>query len=94
VGVLKALGARVRDIAAIFAAEATTIGIAAAVGGPVLAFILGLVGNLLVGTHVFELSPGIIIATVLLALFLSLCSAIVPALRAARISPARALRYE
>ncbi len=93
VGVLKALGARTRDIAAIFAAEATTIGIAAAVGGPVLAFVLGLVGNLLIGEHVFELSAGIIIATVLLALFLSLCSAIVPALRAARIGPARALRY-
>ncbi|MBO0707419.1 MAG: ATP-binding cassette domain-containing protein [Candidatus Dormibacteraeota bacterium] len=94
VGIMKALGARVRDIAAIFAAEATTIGIAAAVGGPVLAFVLGLVGNLLVGDRVFELSLGIVIATVLLALFLSLCSAILPALRAARISPARALRYE
>ncbi len=94
VGVLKALGARVRDIAAIFAAEATTIGLAAAVGGPVLAFILGLAGNLLVGDRVFQLSAGVVIATVLLALFLSLCSSIVPALRAARISPARALRYE
>ncbi|MGH7912273.1 MAG: FtsX-like permease family protein, partial [Candidatus Dormibacteraceae bacterium] len=94
VGVLKALGARVRDIATIFAAEATTIGVAAAVGGPVVGYVLGLFGNLLVGGRVFEMSLGIIIATVLLALFLSLCSAIVPALRGARIDPARALRYE
>ena len=94
VGVFKALGARVQDIVLLFLAEASLIGVTAAVLGPTIAFLLSIVGNRLSGTTAFALNPLIVAVAVVLGLVLSIASGILPALRAASLDPVRALRTE
>ncbi|MGH7868137.1 MAG: ATP-binding cassette domain-containing protein [Candidatus Dormibacteraceae bacterium] len=95
IGVMKALGARGQDIWLIFLAESTLIGIGTAVGGPILAFLLGYVGNRLAPDRVaFHLDFGVVAVGVILAVVLSLVSGLLPAWQAARLSPTRALRAE
>jgi putative ABC transport system ATP-binding protein len=94
IGVLKALGARIRDVAYLFVAESGLIGATSAVLGPALSFLLAQTGNRLAGHLAFVLQPPMLALSVLLALLLSLGSSVLPALRAARLDPARALRSE
>jgi ABC-type lipoprotein export system ATPase subunit len=94
IGVLKALGARNNDVGVLFLAESTLIGITAAICGPLLGYGLAMLGNRLAGMHAFRLSVSVIGITVLLAIVLSLVTGVLPALRASRMHPARALRSE
>jgi len=104
IGVLKALGARSRDVLVIFVAEAAVIGIAGGVLGIIVAVSLARLGNSAVshlaqglagaGLDVFRTDFGIALGALVLAVVLSTVSGLLPALRAARQDPARALRYE
>jgi ABC-type lipoprotein export system ATPase subunit len=94
IGVLKALGARGSDVGLLFLAESTLIGVAAAVCGPLLGWGLAVLGNRLTGGAAFHVGAAVVGVTVLLAVVLSLVSGVLPALRASRMQPARALRTE
>jgi ABC-type lipoprotein export system ATPase subunit len=104
IGVLKALGARSRDVLLLFLAEALGIGLAGGLVGALVAVGLGRLGNVAVdritqsvtgtGFDVFRTSLAIVLVAILLAALLSTVSGLLPALRAARQDPARALRYE
>jgi len=94
IGVLKALGARFQDVTLVFVAEAAVIGAASGLIGAALAGLLASLGNRLVGDPLFVVSPRIALIAVLLAIGLSLVSGLAPAVRAARLDPMRALRYE
>ena len=104
IGVLKALGARARDVLLIFVAEAAVIGLAGGLVGILVAVGLGRLGNALVdrvtqsvpssGFDVFRTDFGVVGIALLLAILLSTVSGLLPALRAARQDPVRALRYE
>jgi len=104
IGVLKALGARSRDVLLLFVAEAAGIGLAGGLIGALLAVGLGRLGNVAVdrltravsstGFDVFRTDFGVVLLAVLLAVILSTVSGMLPALRAARQDPARALHYE
>ena len=94
IGVLKALGARFRDVTLVFVAEAAVIGAASGLVGAALAGLLASLGNRLAGDRLFAVSPRIGLIAVLLAIGLSLVSGLAPAVRAARLDPMRALRYE
>ena len=104
IGVLKALGARSHDVLLLFVAEAAVIGLAGGVIGTLAAVTLAQMGNAAVdrlaqsvagaGIEVFRTDFGIAIAALLLAVVLSTGSGLLPAVRAARQDPSRALRYE
>lgn len=104
IGVLKALGARSRDVLLLFLAEALVIGVAGGLVGALVAVGLGRLGNAAVdrltqsvtsaGFDVFRIDVRVVVVAVVLAAVLSMVSGLLPALRGARQDPARALRYE
>jgi macrolide transport system ATP-binding/permease protein len=104
IGVLKALGARSRDVMLLFLAEAMGIGLAGGLIGAFVAVGLGRLGNAAVdrltqsvtgtGFDVFRTDVPVVLIAIFLAVVLSSVSGLLPALRAAVQDPARALRYE
>ena len=104
IGVLKALGSRSRDVLLVFLAEALVIGLAGGIVGALVAVGLGRLGNAAVdrltqsvtgtGFDVFRTDVPVVLVAILLAAVLSTVSGLLPALRAARQDPSRALRYE
>ncbi len=99
IGVLKALGARSRDVLLLFVAEAALIGLAGGIIGTLGAVGLARMGNaavdsLVTGIDVFRTDFGIAVAALALAVVLSTVSGLLPSMRAARQDPSRALRYE
>jgi putative ABC transport system permease protein len=88
----------------IFVAEAAGIGLAGGLIGALVAVGLGRLGNAAVnrltqsisstGFEVFRTDFGIVLLALVLAVLLSTVTGLLPALRAARQDPARALRYE
>ena len=104
IGVLKALGARSRDVLLLFLAEAAGIGLAGGLVGTIVAVGLGRLGNTAVDRltqsvtsssfDVFRIDVVVLLIAVMIAAVLSTVSGLLPALRAARQEPARALRYE
>jgi len=104
IGVLKALGARSRDVLLLFVAEAALIGLAGGIIGTLGAVGLAQMGNAAVdrlvqsvtgtGIDVFRTDFGIAVAALLLAVVLSTVSGLLPSMRAAVQDPSRALRYE
>jgi macrolide transport system ATP-binding/permease protein len=102
IGVLKALGARSRDVMLLFLAEAAGIGLAGGIVGALVAVGLGRLGNAAVdrltqsvssaGFDVFRSDVPVVLMAVILAALLSTVSGLLPALRAAWQDPARALR--
>lgn len=105
IGVEKALGARRGDILLQFLAEALTITFMGGVLGIVLAYAVSLsVGRLTLYSAMAKnaeagdirliIAPGtVLVATMILAV-VGLISGMVPALRASRLDPIEALRYE
>lgn len=90
IGTRRALGARMGDILRYFLLEnwmVTTLGILVGVG-----LAIGLNMALLTVIEGAKVGPGIVIAGAVLLWFIGLASALVPALRAARTSPAVATR--
>jgi len=104
IGVLKALGARSRDVLLLFIAEAVVLGLAGGIVGALVAVGLGRLGNEAVdrltqsvtgtGFDVFRTDVPVVLVAILLAALLSAVSGLLPALRAAMQDPSRALRYE
>ncbi|HEY7199686.1 MAG TPA: FtsX-like permease family protein, partial [Candidatus Dormibacteraeota bacterium] len=105
IGVFKALGSRARDLALIFVAESGLIGVAGGIAGVAVSGLLAKVGNELIdrvaqsqgsegGLRLFELNPLIGLAAVVVAVAISVLSGVLPAVRASRLDPVQAIRYE
>ncbi len=105
VGVLRALGARSRDVTRLFVVEAGLIGVLAGLLGVAGAGLLGAAGSSLInrvaptqggdlGPQLFPAGPAIAAGGLLLAVALSLLSGLLPARRAAALDPALALRRD
>jgi putative ABC transport system permease protein len=104
IGILKAVGARSRDVMLIFVAEAAVLGLAGGVLGAVAGALLARAGNSAVDNLVpavargsFEVFRPDLVAGLLalgVAVVLSMGSGLLPAMRAAAQEPMKALHHE
>ncbi|MDO5329720.1 MAG: ABC transporter ATP-binding protein/permease [Coriobacteriia bacterium] len=94
IGVLRALGARRRDVARMFNCESALIGFFAGVVGVLLSGLVCILANsvLHLGFNVAILAPGIIIVLVVVSTLLALIAGLIPALVSSRNNPVRAIR--
>jgi len=104
IGVLKAVGARSRDVMLLFVTEAAVIGLVGGIAGGVVAAALSGFGNsaidalvpALATTAVEVFRPDLLVAIAALAfaVLLSMGSGLLPAMRAAAQQPMKALHHE
>ena len=103
IGVLQALGATRRHIGMMFAAEAAAIGFWGGVVGTIVGWVRCQGGNVwargqwpyILGSSDAFLPPGWLFPVLLvLTTLLGLAAGVYPAIRAARLDPVEALRYE
>lgn len=108
IGIMKAIGARNKDILSIFLLNSGLIGLIGGLGGVILGFIAstaisstagigtqvtgrGGIGNFFGSSLV---SPGLVIGVLLFSIIIGMIAGVIPAIRASRLSPVDALRYE
>ena len=99
IGIIKAVGAKNRDITRIFLIESGIIGLIGGIGGIVLGLGLAQLVELYLQVHpVFVLeaviSPTLIIFMLFFSFLIGCLSGYFPAKRAAKLNPVDALRYE
>jgi putative ABC transport system permease protein len=111
IGLMKAVGARNRDVVFVFLGESATIGLLGGAGGVALGWVLGLVINLIGGSYLTSMAlqsgaaefetPSLVFtpfwlmfSAILFAGLIGVISGVYPALRATRLDPITALRYE
>jgi ABC-type lipoprotein export system ATPase subunit/ABC-type antimicrobial peptide transport system permease subunit len=105
IGIMKALGARSADVRGMFMSEAGMIGLIGGAVGLALAVVVSLVGNVVVNNiasaqgipldlSVFRVTWWLVAGALALATGFSALSGFLPALRASRLDPVTALRYE
>ncbi len=104
IGVMKAIGGRNRDVALVFTAEASMIGLFGGLIGVSTGWILGKGINLMINfvavsldgpaTSLFSTPLWFGTSVVLFAFTVSTVAGILPARRAAKLDPLEALRYE
>jgi putative ABC transport system permease protein len=104
IGIMKAIGASDRDVQGLFFAEAGAMGVLGGILGVALGWTIGRVID--IGTNIYLHRQGLqeqhfwavplwLVGFALAFSFVvSLCSGIYPALRAAKLDPVQALRYE
>jgi len=104
IGVLKAVGARSRDVMLLFVTEAAVIGLVGGIAGGVVAAVLSGFGNSAIdalvpalattAVEVFRPDLLVAIAALVFAVLLSMGSGLLPAMRAAAQQPMKALHHE
>lgn len=99
IGVLRSIGARKKDVTRVFNSETIIIGLIAGLVGVGVAYIISIPVNIIVANlagiqNVANLNIFAAIVLVLISVGLTLVSGLVPALKAAKQDPVKALRSE
>ncbi|MEM4134004.1 MAG: ABC transporter permease [Candidatus Micrarchaeia archaeon] len=98
IGIMKAVGARNRDIMMIFLIESGILGLVGGVIGTIvgitIAYIVEKIAIMYNIALYITLEPVIIIGAILFSFIVGSLSGLLPALQAARMKPAETLRYE
>jgi putative ABC transport system permease protein len=104
IGIMKAIGASEADIRAVFLAEAAAIGVAGAIFGLILGWLVTRVANAVVNARLlpqgqepvslFYFPLWLILGAVGFSILVSLLAGVYPASRAARVDPVKALRHD
>ena len=98
IGVLKAIGARGKDIKRIFVSESFLIGLFSGLIGVTSAFLLSLVVNIFsrqnFDTNIVVVNWQYILAGITVSVVISVISGLIPASMAAKLDPVDSLRHE
>jgi len=111
IGLMKAVGARNRDVMFVFLGEAGAIGTLGGAGGALLGWLLAKLISLIGGSYIAAMASQsgatdleipalaftplwLLLFAVLFSTFIGIVSGVYPALRATRLDPIAALRYE
>jgi len=104
IGVMKAIGGSENDIKMIFVVEAGTIGLAGALLGLVLGWVVTRIANFVANSYLlpddapfinfFHFPVWLIFGAVAFSVVVSLAAGLYPAVRAARVDPVTALRHD
>ncbi|MFD9625308.1 ABC transporter ATP-binding protein/permease [Peribacillus muralis] len=98
IGILRAVGARKKDIKRIFFAEAAILGAASGLLGVVAAALIGFIGNNVIermfDARIINIGLGYMVIGVVIAVAISIIAALFPAAKAAKLDPMESLRYE
>jgi putative ABC transport system permease protein len=103
IGIMKAIGAKNKDILMIFLLKSGMLGLVGGIGG----VILGILGSLLIGqlggislgigrggALTSYINPWLVIGAFAASIFIGMVAGAIPAYRASKLSPIEALRYE
>jgi putative ABC transport system permease protein len=99
IGVLKSIGARNSEVFKLFLFESSVLGLIAGIIGVTLGFILSYIGKVILANLGWSfLSPAysiqLFVGCILFAVVTGAISGVIPAIRASKINPVKALRYE
>lgn len=98
IGVLRAIGARQRDVKRIFVVESIGLGLLAGVVASGVALVTQTIGNHLMteafGVGIIDLTPTFMGIGMLVSLVVSMVAGWFPARQAAKLDPVESLRYE
>lgn len=98
IGVMKAIGARNKDIKRIFTAESFLIGLFSGTFGVVISSIIEVIANNLTfkyfDVNMIDITSGYIIAGVVISIVISMISGVLPASKAAKLDPVEALKRD